>query len=164
MKDSDRKARNKDRLSELFPTFRQRVENVIRDLESEGIRPRIQDAWRSPADQLLAFQQHHSKVKFGFHNVTANNGSPEALAVDMLDDDHPLNPSKNYLLHLAASAEKAGLVSGIRWGVPKKLVAAIDAAIAAQDWAAKVKIGWDPTHLQPVGITIAEAKSGKRPA
>jgi hypothetical protein len=163
MKESDRKKRNNDRLVELYPTFGARVEKVIADLETTGIRPRIQDAWRSPADQAIAFETHHAKVRFGFHNVTARDGGPEALAVDMLDDDHPLGPTKSYLLHLAASAQKAGLMTGIRWGVPKKLVGAIDTAIASQGWDADVKIGWDPTHIQPVGITIAQAKSGQRP-
>jgi hypothetical protein len=163
MKEADRKKRNQDRLVELYPTFRARVEKVIVELESEGMRPRIQDAWRSLADQQIAVDKHHAQVKFSFHNVTAKDGRPEALAVDMLDDDHPLGPTKIYLLHLAASAEKAGLMTGIRWGVPKKLIGGIDAAIASQGWDADVKIGWDPTHIQPVGLTIAQAKSGQRP-
>ena len=47
--------------------------------------------------------------------------------------------------------------------MPKKLIQAIDAAVAARDWDAQVKIGWDPTHVEPVGLTIAQAKSGERP-
>lgn len=164
MKEADRKKRNDARLLELYPTFRARLERVIVALESKGIRPRIQDAWRSPADQEKAFNSGHSKLKFGFHNVTATDGTPEALAVDLLDDDSPLNPSKNYLLHLAAAAEAAGLITGIRWGVPKKLIGAIDIAIASQDWDANVKIGWDPTHIQPTDITVAQAAAGERPA
>jgi hypothetical protein len=136
---------------------------VITELEGKGLRPRIQDAWRSPGDQLKAFNNGNSKLKFGFHNVTSGTGSPESLAVDMLDDDSPLASGKPYLLQLAAAAEKAGLMTGVRWGVPKALVGAIDAAIAAKDWDANVKIGWDPTHVEPTGITVAEAKSGKRP-
>jgi hypothetical protein len=61
MKESDRKKRNNDRLVELYPTFGARVEKVIADLETTGIRPRIQDAWRSPADQAIAFETHHAK-------------------------------------------------------------------------------------------------------
>lgn len=163
MNEADRKQRNTTRLLELYPTFRMRLEKAIIALESKGIRPRIQDAWRSPADQEKAFESGHSKLLFGFHNVTAPNGTPEALAVDLLDDDSPLNPSKSYLLQLAAAAEAAGLVTGIRWGVPKKLAGAIDTALASQDWDANVKIGWDPTHVQPIGITVAQAKAGKRP-
>jgi hypothetical protein len=72
--------------------------------------------------------------------------------------------SKNYLLQLAAAAEAAGLITGIRWGVPKKLIGGIDVAIASQDWDAHVKIGWDPTHIQPTDVTVAQAKAGQRPA
>lgn len=158
-----RRARNEERLAELYPTFADRVEKVLRELEALGWYPRIQDAWRSINDQEEAYNKGHAKVHFGFHNVTGINGNKEALAVDMLDDEAPLNPSKPYLLQLAAEAEKAGLVTGIRWGLPDEMVKAIDTAIANEEWRAPVKIGWDPTHIQPTGITIAEAKAGKRP-
>jgi len=164
MTEPQRKQRNADRLLELFPTFRARIARVIADLEAIGIRPRIQDGYRSPADQLKAFNTGHSKLKFGFHNVTGPNGEKESLAVDMLDDDHPLNMHSSYLLKLAAASEKNGLNTGIRWGLPPHLRLAIDTAIAAKDWNAPVKIGWDPTHIQPNGITVSEAKKGKRPA
>lgn len=164
MKEADRKKRNADRLAELYPTFRARLKKAIASLESSGIRPRIQDGWRSPAEQKKAHDGGHSKLLFGFHNVTAKDGTPESLAVDLLDDDSPLSPGKSYLLQLAAAAEKAGLITGIRWGVPGKLVKAINQAIAAKDWNANVKVGWDPTHVQLTGITVAEAKAGKRPA
>jgi hypothetical protein len=164
MKEALRKKRNSERLSELYPTFRVRVERVIATLEGNGIRPRIQDGWRSVADQQKAFDTGHSKLRYGFHNVTAPNGTPEALAVDLLDDDSPLNMSKSYFLQLAAAAEAEGLVTGIRWGVPKKkLVSAIDAAVASKDWSANVKVGWDPTHVEPRDITVAQAKAGERP-
>lgn len=164
MKEADRKKRNETRLAELYPPFRARLKKVITALESSGIRPRIQDAWRSPADQKKAYESGHSKLLYGFHNVTAKDGTPEALAVDLLDDDSPLSPGKSYLLQLAAAAKKAGLITGVRWGVPSNLAAAIDKAIAARNWGANVKVGWDPTHVQPTGVTVAEAKAGKRPA
>jgi len=163
MTEQQRQLRNNERLLELFPSFRARISQVITELEAMAVRPRIQDAYRSPADQLIAFNTGHSKLKFGFHNVTGPNNEKESLAVDMLDDDNPLNLSKSFLLKLAFASEKSGLRTGIRWGVPQKLITAIDAAIAAQDWDADVKIGWDPSHVQPVGITATEAKNGKRP-
>lgn len=163
MNEADRKKRNEDRLKELYPTFRTRLKNVISTLEAAGLRPRIQDAWRSPADQKKAYDSGHSKLLYGFHNVTSSTGTPESLAVDLLDDDSPVNPGKPYLLQLAAAAEKAGLVTGIRWGVPAKLIPGIDTAIANKDWSAPVKVGWDPTHVQPTDVTVAEAKAGKRP-
>lgn len=164
MKEADRLKRNDDRLAELYPTFRVRLKRVIKILEDRDIRPRIQSAWRSPDDQKKAFDSKHSKLLFGFHNVTGTNNKPESLAVDLLDDDAPLNPSKNYLLQLAAAAQAAGLITGVRWGVPAKLIPAINAAIAEQDWDANVKIGWDPTHVQPTDVTVAQAKAGERPA
>jgi len=164
MTEANRKQRNAERLLELFPTFRARIANVISELETEGVRPRIQDAYRTPVDQLIAFNSGHSKLKFGFHNVTGSNNEKESLAVDMLDDDNPLNISTRYLLKLAHSSEKNGLTTGIRWGLPDKLRLAIDNALAAQDWDTPVKIGWDPTHVEPVGITVTQARSGIRPS
>jgi len=164
MKEADRKKRNESRLKELHPKFRARLERVIATLEADDIRPRIQDGWRSKEDQLKAYQAGTSKLKFGFHNVTSDTGVPEALAVDLLDDNNPLNPTKAYLLKLAAAGEKAGLSTGLRWGLPTALRAAIDNAIATKSWLEEVKVGWDPCHVEPVGITVAEARRGRRPA
>jgi hypothetical protein len=163
MKEANRKKRNTDRIGELWPSFGKKIKAVIQTLEAEGLRPRIQDAWRSEAEQLIAFENGNSKLKFGFHNVTGANGTKESLAVDMLDDNHPTNVGTEYLLHLAAAAEAQGLITGIRWGLPKKLRTAVDNAIANQDWKAAVKVGWDPTHVEPTGITPDEAKAGERP-
>src|SRR5438876_799788 len=113
MNDQQRKQRNADRLGELWPSFRQKVAAVIAALEGNGLRPRIQDAWRSPADQLKAFNSGNSKLKYGFHNVTGAHGEKESLAVDLLDDDHPLNSAPAYLLQLAAAAEVEGLITGL---------------------------------------------------
>jgi hypothetical protein len=163
MTEAARAKRNAEKLNQLFPTFAARLKKVIADLESQGIRPRIQDAHRSLEDQLKAFEAGNAKVKFGFHNVTGSDGTPESLAVDMLDDDHPLAPSVKYLLQLAAAAQKQKLETGILWGLPSALQEGVKTAIAAGDFEAKVKVGWDPTHVQPTGITIQEAKNGKRP-
>ena len=95
--------------------------------------------------------------------MTGAGGAKEALAVDLLDDDHPLAPPPSYLLQVAAAAAARGLATGIRWGLPKKLAAAIDATIAARDWQRPVKLGWDPTHIEPVGLTASQARAGKRP-
>ena len=164
MTEPNRIKRNQDRLKELFPSFAKRIGKIIADLESAGVRPRIQEAFRSPADQLKAFNGGFSKLKFGFHNVTDASGNPESLAVDLLDDDRPLTPTSGYLLRLAAVVQKHGLETGILWGLPAKLQLGVTNAIAAGDFTSQVKVGWDPTHIQPTDVTIAEAKSGKRPA
>ena len=163
MTELQRTKRNEERLLELFPAFSKRLSKVIIELEHMGLRPRIQDGYRSSADQLKAFNNGHSKLRYGFHNVTGLNGVKESLAVDLLDDDKPLNMSVSYLLKIAFVCEKNGLETGIRWGLPNQLKEAINNALAAKNFDAPIKVGWDPTHIQPKGITVAEAKKGKRP-
>lgn len=164
MTEEQRQLRNAQLLRELFPSFRERIAAIIADLEDQGLRPRIQDAWRSRDEQLELFKQGFSKVKYGFHNVTGKKGEKEALAVDLLDDDAPLNPSPRYLLMLATAARTRGCQTGILWGVPDNMQSAVITAIDMADFDAPVKIGWDPTHVEPLGITISEAKGGKRPS
>jgi hypothetical protein len=165
MKEANRVARNKQRLTECFPAFAKRVAKTIKEMEDLGFRPRIQDAHRSIEDQKKAVEGGFSHVLFGFHNVTGASGKPESLAVDLIDDDHPLNSPRKYVITLAQLAQKNGLHSGIFFrlktaGERKALQAAIDNL----DFNLKIRIGFDPTHLEPTGLTIAEAKAGKRPS
>ena len=164
MNEERRRARNAARLDQLHPAFARRVRAIIDGLESEGLRPRIQDAWRDPAAQLRAYQRGRSRLRFGFHNLTGLDGEPESLAADILDDDHPAREGVSYLLRLAAAAEAHQCTTGIRWGLPARLRAGIDEAIASRSWEAALKIGWDPCHVQPADLTLAEARKGKRPA
>ncbi|WP_157050640.1 hypothetical protein [Herbaspirillum rhizosphaerae] len=53
MNEEERNARNNARLQELYPTFRARIAKVINLMEQVNFRPRIQDAWRSPEDQIV---------------------------------------------------------------------------------------------------------------
>jgi hypothetical protein len=163
MNEAARKQRNQQRLTECFPKFAQRVEAVIKDLEAQGFRPRIQDAHRSIADQEKAFRNGFSKVRFGFHNVTGANGKAEPLAVDLLDDDKPLSPSRKYIILLAGVAQAHGLHPGSFFGLPQSLRAGLSKAIQDHNFDPKIKIGFDPTHIEVTGISIAEAKAGKRP-
>jgi hypothetical protein len=164
MIESARNNRNSSRFKELYPTFANRLSRVIIEMENRGYRPRIQDGYRSPADQLVAFRARHSKLKYGFHNVTGANGTKESLAVDLLDDDFPLNSRKEYLLNLADVCSRHGLITGIKWGLSDSLKKGIDETIRNKNWTANVKIGWDPTHVQPIGISVAGAKNGRRPS
>ncbi len=69
-------------------------------------------------------------------------------------------PNPAFARRIAAAA--SGCVTGIRWGVPVKLAAGIDAAIARQDRDAPVKVGCDPARVQPEDLTLAEACAGRR--
>jgi hypothetical protein len=151
------------RLQECHPVFRTQLRRVLHDLEQEGDRPRIQDAYRSPQAQQRAAASGHSLLRWGFHNATAPDGTPEALAADVLDDDAPLAPSRRYLLALASAADRYGLETGITWGLGTPLRRAVLAAIAARDYDAPIKLGWDPCHVQVRGISVAQARRGARP-
>ena len=162
MTEPERDARNAARLLELYTVMRARVAAIIHDLEQEGYRPRIQAAYRSPADQLAAYRSGHSKLRWGFHNATAADGTPEALAVDLLDDDRPLEPTRAYMLALARLAAVHRCQTGIAWGLPKSLRIGLQTAINTHDtsWS---KYGWDSLHVQPSDITVAAALAGARP-
>ena len=137
---------------------------VIEDMAAKGFRPRIQDAHRSIAKQLEKDKHGCAHVKFGFHNVTDVHGKPEALAVDMLDDDNPKDPSRRYLITLSSVAQANGLHSGIFFDLkPDAARTTLQNAIDTLNFDTSIKMGFDPTHLQPVGLTIADAKDGKRP-
>ena len=163
MLEKDRTARNQQMLTEMYPTFQTRVQAVLKELEGYGLRPRIQEAWRSPQAQMDAFRSGHSQVMYGFHNVTAADGTKEALAADIIDDNNPTSLNLLFILHLLAAAENNDLTTGVYWNLSAEKVAAIHTAIAAKDWNAKVYIGWDPLHVEVEGITTQDAKAGKRP-
>ena len=163
MDETARTARNTQRLTELDRVFARRVATIIQELEADGFRPRIQDGWRSPESQLEAFSSGHSQLRFGFHNVTGPNGEKQSLAVDLLDDDFPLNSRSDYLLRLAASALENHCQTGVLWGLPPPLREAVRLAIERREWNARLKIGWDPTHIEPTDVSVEDARGGKRP-
>jgi hypothetical protein len=163
MDEAARIKRNSDRITECFPAFGDRIRAVLNAMESQQFRPRIQEAYRSPEDQLKAFTGGFSKVKFGFHNITAAGGTKEALACDVIDDDNPLTPGTRYLLALAAAARAHGLETGILWGLPKGLQKGVEDALTASNFNAGVKVGWDPTHVQITAPACNACRTGARP-
>lgn len=160
MTEDARKARNAEMLMELHPGFRSRVIRVIALVEARKYRPRIQCAWRSPEDQLKAFKSGNSKLRYGFHNFTGTEFKMQSLAVDMLDDDFPLNSRIEYLVELAHSSQEFGLNTGILWGLPVGLRNKVQDGINRGRAEGITKVGWDPTHVEPAGLTIQQAQAG----
>ena len=72
--------------------------------------------YRSPAEQLEAYNTGHSQLKFGNHNVTDATGKPAARAIDVvvLVNGHTTWDSV-YYYPLIELAERHGLVSGGSW-------------------------------------------------
>jgi hypothetical protein len=163
MTETARQTRNRQMLGQTHPVFRSRVGAILAALEAAGYRPRIQQAWRSPVEQRQKADTGASHVRWGFHCATRSDGRPDALAVDVLDDDNPLQPSGAYLLRLAALARAQRCQTGILWGLDHAARVAVDRAILAEEWGARVAVGWDPCHVEPADVTIAEAKIGIRP-
>src|SRR5512138_285895 len=163
MNETDRIANNRNKLQELYAPLRPGLEAVLKEMEKAGYRPRIQTAWRSPEDQLDAYRRGTTKVMFGFHNITGANGARESLAVDIWDDDRLEQVKVDFMLHLTAAAQAQGLTTGIRWDLADEDQKLIDLAIKHRIWDAQLRVGWDPLHVEPVGITIQEAKDGRRP-
>lgn len=162
MEETKRKERNAQMVLKLEAGFRIIIEQIIVEMEGRGFRPRIQEADRSPADQLQAFKTGHSKLKFGFHNITGPNGEPRSMAVDLIDDDYPLASRPSYLLNLAQVARKHGVQTGILWGLNPIMQMAVNNAIDKSEFDSKVKIGWDPTHIEPIGITPEQAQAKQK--
>ena len=163
MTEEERKTRNAQRLTECNPAFRKKVAAILADMEGHGWRPRIQEAWRSPARQRQLLAEGFTKVRWGMHCATTESGKPDALAVDILDDDRPNNEGTRFLLMLASSAKAHGCLTGIDWGLSSKRKETVREAVAKRDFDAKVSVGWDPCHVQIGGISVIEARSGARP-
>ena len=168
LKEQDRIKRNRERLESCFPWFAERVARLIAALEADGERPRIQDAWRSPSAQLAAFHAGVSERRYGFHNVTGPHGEKQALAVDLLDDDHPTKenpPPWAYLCRLGYHARRVHLTTGLDFGLSTQAMKdALWAAVDAQDLTYSGKWGWDATHVQIVGLTPTQVSRGARPS
>jgi hypothetical protein len=161
--ESQRKARNETILKELWPPLATRVRTILALLEGWGVRPRLQDGWRSLAEQQEKVRLRLSEVPWSLHNATGADGRKEALAVHVYDDDAPLNPSPAYLLKLLNAARQVGCTTGLLFGLPAAQKARVVELADLQLWSAEYKPGWDALHVEPHGLTEAEAKAGVRP-
>lgn len=150
MTEASRKSNNSAKINQLHRPLRVKVLAVLSDLEGHGYRPRIQEAYRTPADQLEDYNKGTSHLKFGFHNITYPTGLPASCAADIYNDDMPLAdvPNHPFFLMLASSAESHGLVSGIYWGLKQNQRDIIKRAIEAKGWNTVYRVGFDPYHIQ----------------
>ncbi len=163
MTDVERQLRNTTMLGQCHPIFAARVRAIIAELEASGYHPRIQQAWRSLDQQVQAQKTGHSSVVWSFHMATAEDGTPEALAVDLLEDTSPIVPPMPYEIRLAAIAARYVCRTGILWGLSPGPRERLSDAIADGRWDYKGSVGWDPTHVEIGDLTLLEAKNGKRP-
>jgi len=171
MNEQARRARNVEMLRQCWPPFAALVSRLIFTLEQQAFRPRINEggAWRDPVAQAQAYHSGHSDLLWGLHNATGIHGEKEALAVDLIDDDSPSVARPLFVHRVNEIVGAFGLMTGILWSNRKGIrlteaeKAAIVAACKSGDWSAVERIGYDPLHIQPIGLSVADAKAGKRP-
>jgi hypothetical protein len=123
------------KLDSLYPDFRPKIEQLLvnlaarTDARGKPWRPRIYYAWRSPAEQRKLVERGDSNVLFSFHNVIDPDGSPQSLAVDIIDRRYAWDledkesawttaQRNRFWTALGEEAEALGLTWGGRWTDP----------------------------------------------
>lgn len=154
--------RNADMVTEVHRVMRQRVINILARMAELGEIPRIQCAYRTPAEQRALFYEQRSALRWGFHNVT-EGGQPAALAVDILDNTAPRSLSLSFLLKLAWCAQRENCETGILWGLREGQRVRIASLVENRQFDQPAKIGWDPCHVQPSDLTVGQAQAGLMP-
>jgi hypothetical protein len=154
--DGQRQMTNRERLAQCDASFAASVRAVIHDLESCGFKPWVAESWRSRENQVQAFTLGHSEVKFGFHNVVGTRREPRAFAVDLIDTPGADNPSQEYALRLSSAAHRYRLTTGILWGLSNRQRRVVGKAVETPQIDQRVKIGWDPCHLEPADRSLSQ--------
>jgi len=159
VRESERLANNQLMLSECEPGFAANVGQVLRGLESRGVRPWIRESWRSPQDQERAFRSGRSEIRLGFHNVTGRNGEHRSFAVDIVERIDQTSTKPEYAVALSRLASANGLQTGILWGLMDFERPAVERAIQNRSLPVDryLKLGWDPCHLEPLNLSLADA-------
>lgn len=175
-----RRYNNGTKIRQIHTASQPKFQAVINDLEKNGQRPYIAQAWRSEAEQLRLYNQRPrvTWVTYSYHNATTKSGGPDALAFDLVPYQN--NPNAywedghdDFYLMAASSAKSHKLGSGIYWGLPTSQRQRIDQAITAKVWKRKppdatkfysgVKFGIDQYHVEHSTLSLAKVKAGKRP-
>lgn len=128
-------------LAGLRPEFREKVRRILRDMEKYlGYRCYVASGLRTEAEQRRLVAQGRSKTNRSRHL--------KGLAADIVPVELGWNAPPSFWLRLGYLAEREGLGWGGFYGLPRGLRAALRKAYGAKDWEARVKIGWDPAHVE----------------
>ncbi|MBL8483568.1 MAG: M15 family metallopeptidase [Rhodocyclaceae bacterium] len=106
------------KIASLAPALRPKVEAVLAALAARGFKPKVFFGWRSVAVQMEIVRKGNSKVKFSFHNAQLPDGTPNAYAVDIIDQRWAWSDAaeKNgFWEALGEEAKKLGLFWGGDW-------------------------------------------------
>ncbi len=159
-----RQRNNAEKLALIHAPARPKFAATVRDLEAQGQRPLIVNSYRSPASQAAIKARGNSRVSWSYHNAQTPQGKPDALAADFVDSRYFWQRGHDdFWLMLASAAEGHDLSSGVYWGLPPNYRKRIRGLISRREWHTPYRVGWDPGHIEVKGVTLAEARRGKRP-
>ncbi len=163
MNEDERRQTNDDRLSMIDASIRQKVADVLAEMEALGERPMIHhELWRTPEEQVAIFHRGDSQVTWSYHCATDPQGNPSSLAADIVDADADEQATHQFWMKLGHCAMKRQMEWGGLWGLPEEQRQRIRDFAAACHWDAEIELGWDKPHIQTTEVTLAEAKTGKR--
>lgn len=106
------------KLRSCDPVLAQKVRSVLQGLRARGFQPKIVYAWRSVEVQAQLVKEGRSQVQFSFHNAQQPDGTPAALASDIVDARWNWTPAakKNgFWKALSEEAKRQGLEWGGNW-------------------------------------------------
>lgn len=106
------------KLRSLDIRFADKVRRVLVELRKRGFKPKIVYGWRSLVEQAELYKAGQSNFRFSFHNACAEDGSPAALAVDVIDERWGMEAGADgsgFWFALGRVAKQEGLVWGGDW-------------------------------------------------
>lgn len=155
-----RKRRNVRELDLCYLDFGLRLKDMLAELETGRWRPRLQETWRSNAEQERKWAQGLSTIRGnGPHTYTILGGKYKAsLASHVLDDTDPTgrdaNRAAEWFALLAVVARRHKLQTGLTWGLARdlhreKMELAIDKGmVAVLKLLVLQRRGFDPLHVE----------------
>lgn len=104
-------------LMTCHPAFQPCVRRLIEALQALDWQPKIVYAWRSLVTQGNLVKHGNSRVRFSFHCAQRADGTPAALAVDIIDKRYAWSgkAARDFFSDLRIEARKLGLISGADW-------------------------------------------------
>lgn len=151
-----RQKRNRDQLALMHPQARASTVRVLLEIERRGYRPRLQETFRTPMQQLEKWSAGLSRIRTAGPHTCTVDGKPASLATHVLDDTDPITAGAAWWAMLAIVARQNGLQTGLCFGLEdsvhrQKIEAAIQGGLAGVlTILVTHERGADPLHLEMI--------------
>lgn len=151
-----RQKRNRDQLSLMHPEARARMTRLLLEIEWRGYRPRLQETYRTQAQQLEKWGAGLSRIRTAGPHTCTVDGKPASLATHVLDDTDPIAAGAVWWARLAIVARQNGLQTGLCFGLTdsvhrQKIEAAIQGGlVGVLAILVTHERGFDPLHVEMI--------------